>query len=208
MTVPPTVVEAGSEAWTNSFEDLFSQVVAPFFGRREPRLRARYYLLGLLSGLERKNGWSLAEFASDATPDGMQRLLNHARWDADEVRNALRAQVGERLGHLDGVLVVDDTGFEKKGRRSAGRAGAARKRTASPHRGPESWGRSPREGPGGDDPGELIGLTVNEIRRLHAHYHRPDHAWSYRVRWSRWRHRHQARARCCHYQRQKRLIDH
>ncbi|MDE3724843.1 IS701 family transposase [Nocardiopsis sp. N85] len=99
---------------------MFSQVVAPFFGRREPRLRARSYLLGLLSSLERKNGWSLAEYASDATPDGMQRLLNHARWDAEQVRDALRAQVGERLGHLDGVLVVDDTGFEKKGRRSAG----------------------------------------------------------------------------------------
>ncbi|WP_306368724.1 IS701 family transposase [Nocardiopsis sp. CC223A] len=99
---------------------MFSQTVAPFFGRREPRLRARSYLLGLLSSLERKNGWSLAEFAGDATPDGMQRLLNHARWDADQVRDALRAQTAERIGHLDGVLVVDDTGFEKKGRRSAG----------------------------------------------------------------------------------------
>jgi SRSO17 transposase len=83
-------------------------------------LRARSYLLGLLSALERKNGWSLAEFAGDARPDGMQRLLNHARWDADQVRDALRWQVAERLGDADGVLVVDDTGFEKKGRRSAG----------------------------------------------------------------------------------------
>ncbi|GLY89968.1 hypothetical protein Airi02_078970 [Actinoallomurus iriomotensis] len=72
-----------------------------------------------MSSLERKNGWSLAEFAGDARPDGMQRLLNHARWDADLVRNALRRQVGERIGSLSGVLVVDDTGFEKKGRRSA-----------------------------------------------------------------------------------------
>jgi len=52
-------------------------------------MRARAYLGGLLSGLERKNGWSLAEFAGDTTPDGMQRLLNHARWDADAVRDAL-----------------------------------------------------------------------------------------------------------------------
>jgi SRSO17 transposase len=95
-------------------------VVAPFFGRREHRLRARSYLLGLLSGLERKNGWSLAEFAGDTRPDGMQRLLNHAKWDAGRVRDALRAQVAERLGDAGGVLVVDDTGFEKKGRRSAG----------------------------------------------------------------------------------------
>lgn len=120
MAVPPTVVKIDSFAWADGFEELFSQVVAPFFGRREPRLRARWYLLGLLSSLERKNGWSLAEFAGDVTPDGMQRLLNHARWDAGAVRDALRAQVGERIGSADGVLVVDDTGFEKKGRCSTG----------------------------------------------------------------------------------------
>ena len=113
-------MEIDPVAWADEFDELFSQVAAPFFGRREPRLRARSYLLGLLSSLERKNGWSLAEFAGDATPDGMQRLLNHARWDVDQVRDALRAQVAERLGSLDAVLVVDDTGFEKKGRCSAG----------------------------------------------------------------------------------------
>lgn len=118
--MPPTVIEIDPAVWDDGFDELFSQVVAPFFGRREPRLRARSYLLGLLSGLERKNGWSLAEYAGDATPDGMQRLLNHAKWDAGAVRDALRAQVAERLGCLGGVLVVDDTGFEKKGRRSAG----------------------------------------------------------------------------------------
>ena len=118
--MPPTVEEIDPAGWADGFDELFAQVVAPFFGRREPRLRARSYLLGLLSGLERKNGWSLAEFAGDATPDGMQRLLNHARWDADQVRDALRRQVAERLGSTAGVLVVDDTGFEKKGRRSAG----------------------------------------------------------------------------------------
>lgn len=120
MAVAATVAEIDPRVWADEFDDLFAQVVAPFFGRREPRIRARAYLLGLMSALERKNGWSLAEFAGDATPDGMQRLLNHARWEADAVRDALRAQVGERLGSLDGVLVVDDTGFEKKGRRSAG----------------------------------------------------------------------------------------
>ncbi len=55
----------------------------------EPRLRAQSYLLGLVSGLERKNGWTLAEFAGDATLDGMQRLLGAARWDQDAVRDAL-----------------------------------------------------------------------------------------------------------------------
>jgi SRSO17 transposase len=120
VAVPSNVAEIDPGVWVDALEDLFLQVVGPFFGRSEPRLRARAYLLGLLSSLERKNGWSLAEFAGDATPDGMQRLLNHAKWDADQVRNALRHQVGERLGSPDGVLVVDDTGFEKKGRCSAG----------------------------------------------------------------------------------------
>lgn len=98
---------------------MFARVVAPFFFRREPRLRARAYLLGLVSGLERKNGWTLAEFAGDATPDGMQRLLNAARWDADAVRDALGAYVAAGLGG-GGVLVADDTGFQKSGSRSAG----------------------------------------------------------------------------------------
>jgi SRSO17 transposase len=120
VAVPSNVVEIDLSVWTDGLEELFAQVVAPFFRRREPRLRARSYLSGLLSSLERKNGWSLAEFAGDQTPDGMQRLLNHARWDAGLVRDALRRQVAERIGSVAGVLVVDDTGFEKKGRRSAG----------------------------------------------------------------------------------------
>ncbi|GAB2829285.1 hypothetical protein GCM10027176_36900 [Actinoallomurus bryophytorum] len=92
--------------------------MASYFGRREPWVRAQGYLSGLLSSLERKNGWSLAELAGEARPGGMQRLLNH-RWDAT-VRDALRAQVGERIGSPARALAVDDTGFEKKGRRSAG----------------------------------------------------------------------------------------
>jgi SRSO17 transposase len=99
---------------------MFAEVVAPAFGRREPRLRARRYLLGLVSGLERKNGWTIAEFAGEASPDGMQRLLNAARWDADEVRDRLRAYVVGRLGDERAVLVVDETGFAKKGSCSAG----------------------------------------------------------------------------------------
>ena len=71
-------------------------------------------------GLERKNGWTLAEYAGDATPDGMQRLLNAARWDQDEVRDALRRYVAAHLGDPGGVLVADETGFMKKGRCSAG----------------------------------------------------------------------------------------
>ena len=75
---------------------------------------------GLLSSVERKNGWQLAEQAGDATPDGVQRLLCTYRWDADQVRDDLRDYVVEHLGAADGVLVVDETGFLKKGSQSVG----------------------------------------------------------------------------------------
>ena len=113
-------VEIDPDAWAALFEDMFAEVVASALVRREPRLRARAYLLGLVSGLERKNGWTLAEFAGDATPDGMQRLLNAARWDQDEVRDALGRYVAAHLGGPAGVLVADETGFEKSGVCSAG----------------------------------------------------------------------------------------
>jgi SRSO17 transposase len=73
------------------------------FFRREARLRARHYLLGLVSGLERKNGWTLAEFAGDATPAGMQRLLSAARWDQDAVRDSLARHEAVRAGDQSGV---------------------------------------------------------------------------------------------------------
>ncbi len=71
---------------------------------------------GLVAGLERKNGWTLAEQAGEVSPDGMQRLLRWADWDIDDVRD----YVIEHLGEPGGVLIVDDTGFLKKSVRSAG----------------------------------------------------------------------------------------
>ena len=94
--------------------------VAGRFARVEPRRRARALVLGLLSGLRRKNCWTIAEQAGDAAPDGMQHLLASARWDADAVRDDLRGYVIEHLGSPDAVLVVDETGDVKKGRASAG----------------------------------------------------------------------------------------
>jgi SRSO17 transposase len=94
--------------------------VAGRFGRVEPRRQARAYLTGLLAPVERKNGWQLAEAAGDATPHRMQRLLNAACWDPDAVRDDLRTYVVEHLGHRDGVLIVDETGFVKKGEKSVG----------------------------------------------------------------------------------------
>ena len=106
-------------AWVAGLDDLFA-LVAGRFGRVEPRRRARAYVRGLLAPLAVKNGWTLAEAAGDATPDGMQRLLNAAAWDADGVRDDARGYVARHLGSADGVLVVDETGFLKKGTRSAG----------------------------------------------------------------------------------------
>jgi SRSO17 transposase len=106
-------------AWIAGLDDLFALVAGRFF-RVEPRRRARAYVRGLLAPLASKNGWTLAEAAGDATPDGMQRLLNRAAWDADGVRDDVRAYVARHLGSADGVLVVDETGFLKKGARSAG----------------------------------------------------------------------------------------
>ncbi|WP_374330592.1 IS701 family transposase [Streptomyces sp. PSKA30] len=94
--------------------------IAGRFGRVEPRATARAYLLGLLSGVERKNCWQLAEQAGYARPGPMQRLLRHTRWDADAVRDDLRAYAVEHLGTEGAVLIVDETGFVKKGRASAG----------------------------------------------------------------------------------------
>jgi SRSO17 transposase len=79
------------------------------------------YLRGLLGQLERKNGWTLAEAAGEISPDGMQRLLRTADWNANAVRDELRNYVVERLGP-GGVLIVDETGFIRKGTRSAGAA--------------------------------------------------------------------------------------
>ena len=94
--------------------------IAPRFRRAEARARARRYLAGLLAPVERKNGWQLAEQLGEAGPQGVQRLLNAAEWDAEAVRDDLRALVVEQLGEPHGVLVLDETGFLKKGAKSVG----------------------------------------------------------------------------------------
>ena len=106
-------------AWVAGLDDLFA-LVAGRFGRVEPRLQARAYVGGLLAPLASKNGWTLAEAAGDKSPDRMQRLLNRAAWDADGTRDDVRGYAVRYLGDAGGVLVVDETGFVKKGTRSAG----------------------------------------------------------------------------------------
>jgi len=106
-------------AWAAGLEALHARI-AGRFARAEPRRRVLAYLRGLLGPVGRKNGWQLAEHAGEGTPDGMQRLLATAGWDPDLVRDDLRAYVVEHLGDAGGVLVVDETGFLKKGSTSVG----------------------------------------------------------------------------------------
>jgi SRSO17 transposase len=105
--------------WADELDKLHARI-APRFTRAEPRRRVRSYLQGLLSPVERKNGWQLAEQAGEATPYGTQRLLNGSQWDAEKVRDDLRDYVAEKLGSEKAVLVVDETGFLKKGEYSVG----------------------------------------------------------------------------------------
>jgi SRSO17 transposase len=107
------------QAWAAGLNALHARI-AGRFARAEPRRRALAYLRGLLGNVTRKNGWQLAEHAGERTPDGMQRLLATAGWDPELVRDDLRAYVVEHLGDAGAVLVVDETGFLKKGTTSVG----------------------------------------------------------------------------------------
>jgi SRSO17 transposase len=105
--------------WAGGLDALVEQI-APRFRRIEARRRVRAYVQGLLAPVERKNGWQLAEYAGDRTPDAVQDFLARMRWDADQVRDDLRSYVVAQLGDADGVLVLDETGFVKKGTKSVG----------------------------------------------------------------------------------------
>ena len=105
--------------WGAAFEEVCKRI-GPIFARSETRERAQAYLRGLLSPIERKNGWQLAEEAGEATPYAMQYLLDRARWESEHLRDAVRAYVREQLGDPESVLVIDETGFLKKGTKSVG----------------------------------------------------------------------------------------
>ena len=110
----------GLGRWVDAVTELHGRI-AHRFARAEVRERARRYLVGLLERVERKNGWQLAEAIGEVGPRGVQRLLSAATWDADAVRDDLRAYVVEHLGDsASGVLIIDDTGFVKKGDKSCG----------------------------------------------------------------------------------------
>jgi SRSO17 transposase len=119
VAAPQRVDDDRLARWRAGFDEMFA-LVAGRFAQVQSRQRARLYLLGLLSGAERKNSWTIAEQAGDLSPDGMQRLLNFYAWDADAVRDDLRGYVLEHLTDPAGVFVADETGFLKKGTKSAG----------------------------------------------------------------------------------------
>jgi SRSO17 transposase len=106
--------------WSKAFGELHRRI-GHRFARSEARERVKRYLVGLLGRVERKNGWQMAEAIGERDLQGVQRLLNSAWWDAEEVRNDLREYVVEHLGDGEtGVLIVDKTGFLKKGEKSVG----------------------------------------------------------------------------------------
>ena len=106
--------------WAQALTRLHARI-APRFARPEPRRRALAYLQGILSSIERKNGWQLAEHAREATPYGMQRLLSQAVWDADLVRDDLREYVLEQLGQESAILVIDAQQLSQTRRQIGGR---------------------------------------------------------------------------------------
>lgn len=107
------------QEWVRQLDALMEQV-GKHFARSESRQRARDYVIGLLSTVPRKNGWQLAEIMGDTTPYGIQQFLYRSSWDPADVRDEIRDYVVEHLGDRDGVLIVDETGFVKKGDKSAG----------------------------------------------------------------------------------------
>src|ERR687886_1884320 len=113
------VTEQTVWAWTAAVAEV-ERRLAPFFARAEARQQALAYLRGLLSPVERKNSWQLAEVVGATNPYGLQHLLGRADWDADAVRDELHRYVTAYFGDADAVVVIDETGFLKKGRMSAG----------------------------------------------------------------------------------------
>ena len=105
--------------FSTQFAELMDRL-GDHFSRSDLLRQANSYLRGLLSQVDRKNSWQLAEATGAETPHGFQRLLGRARWDADAVRDDLQHYVAEHLNDPQGVLIIDETGFLKKGNKSAG----------------------------------------------------------------------------------------
>ena len=119
LRMMPDVSEEDVERWSRELDRVGARI-ASRFGRPEVRRRAPLYLRGLVARMDRKNGWQLAEFLGDETPQNLQHFIARSQWNADEVRDDLQQDVIEHLGDADGVLALDETGFPKTGTNSAG----------------------------------------------------------------------------------------
>ena len=115
----PNLALALVHEWADAFADT-ERRLAPHFARSEARQRALAYLQGLLGPADRKNSWQLAESVGDHSPYGFQHLLGRADWDANALRDELYTYVVDYLGDPHAIVVIDETGFLKKGHRSAG----------------------------------------------------------------------------------------
>lgn len=115
------VIERPSPAglWNGLFEEVCERI-GSVFGRSETRERSKSYLSGLLSPIERKNGWQIAEEIGEKSPYNVQYLLGRAKWDSDDLLDILQKYVIEKIGDENGVGVFDETGFIKKGNKSVG----------------------------------------------------------------------------------------
>jgi SRSO17 transposase len=119
MSLSSSSYSSPEELWNTAFNRIPGRI-RQHFVRQESSLRAFAYIRGLMSEAARKNGWQIAEEVGEATPYGMQHLLDRAKWDCDGVRDALRTYVWETLADPNAVLVIDETGFLKKGGKSVG----------------------------------------------------------------------------------------
>lgn len=106
------IVRQNIESWREGLDALHERIGSRF-RRAEVRERAIRYVAALLDRVERKNGWQLAEHLGESGPQGVQRLLNAAHWEADAVRDDLHSYVVEHLGDPKGVLIVDETGLSR-----------------------------------------------------------------------------------------------
>jgi len=113
------IMDRIEQEWAQALDELMVRIGGRF-ARSESRERAKNYIKGLLSPVERKNSWQLAEMMGEATPYGLQQFLYRSPWDPDAIRDDTRSYVMEHLGDSGGILVVDETGFLKKGAHSAG----------------------------------------------------------------------------------------
>src|SRR5215207_595018 len=119
-TEPQMLDELDVQTWHSVYWAELERRISPVFARSDARKRALAYLAGLLSPVERKNAWQLAEINGDPNPYGFQHLLGRADWDSDVLRDRLRSYVIDYLASPDAVGVLDETGFVKKGQHSVG----------------------------------------------------------------------------------------